>query len=76
MRHGFLRKVVLLCLVMMVALTVATVVMCAVTKTPLDAGVLGVLMGGWCGELLLTLLKRKFEVEDKKDKTETEDTET
>ena len=65
MRHGFLRKVVLLCLVMMVALTVDTIVMWAVTNTPPDAGSLGILMGGWCGELLLTLLKRKFEVEDK-----------
>ena len=68
MKHGFLRKVVLLCLVMMVVLTAAAIIMCAATKTPLDAGVLGVLMGGWCGELLLTLLKRKFEVEDKNDK--------
>lgn len=64
MRHGFLRKVVLLCLVMMVALTVDTIVMWAVTNTPPDAATLSVLMGGWCGELLLTLLKRKFEKED------------
>lgn len=70
-KHSFLRRIVLLCLVMMVMLTAATIVMCAVTKTPLDAGVLGVLMGGWCGELLLTLLKRKFEVEDKRNKSDT-----
>ena len=76
MRHGFLRKVVLLCLVMMVLLTVAAIVMCAVTQSTLDAGMLGVLMGGWCGELLLTLLKRKFEVEDaKKASQENEDEE-
>ena len=67
MKHGFLRRVVRLCLVMMVALTVA-----AIVKSSLDAGTLGVLMGGWCGELLLTLLKRKFEVEDKKDKEDIE----
>ena len=65
-KHGFLRQIVLLCLGMMVVLTAAAIILCAVTKTPLDAGMLGVLMGGWCGELLLTLLKRKFEVEDKK----------
>ena len=54
-----MRRVVRLCLVMMVALTVA-----AIVKSSLDAGTLGVLMGGWCGELLLSLLKRKFEKED------------
>lgn len=69
-KHGFLRGIVLLCLVMMVALTATVIVMAAVTGTQLDAGVLGVLMGGWCGELLLTLLKRRW------DAGETEDTET
>ena len=63
-KHGFLRKIVILCLVMMTVLTAATIVMCAVTRSTLDAGTLGVLMGGWCGELLMTLLKRKFEKED------------
>ena len=67
MKHGFLRRVVRLCLVMMVALTVA-----AIVKSPLDAGTLGVLMGGWCGELLLTLLKRRWEIEDKRDQKEEE----
>ena len=67
-KHGFLRKIVLLCLVMMVALTAAAIVLCAVTKAALDAATLGVLMGGWCGELLLTLLKRRFEVEDAQNK--------
>ena len=63
-----MKLVVLLCLVMMVALTVA-----AIVKSQLDAGTLGVLMGGWCGELLLTLLKRKFEVEDKTNDKEDEE---
>lgn len=65
-KHSFLRRIVLLCLVMMVALTATVIVMAAVTGANIDAGTLGVLMGGWCGELLLTLLKRRFEVEDKK----------
>ena len=72
MKHGFLRRVVRLCLVMMTLLTLAVIAMAAATCTPIDAGALGVLMGGWCGELLLTLLKRKFEVEDKKDKEDNE----
>ena len=63
-KHGFLRRIVILCLVMMTVLTAATIVMCAVTCSTLDAGTLSVLMGGWCGELLMTLLKRKFEKED------------
>ena len=66
MKHGFLRRTVRLCLVMMTLLTLTVIVMSAVTRTAIDAGALGVLMGGWCGELLLTLLKRKFETEDKK----------
>lgn len=74
-KHNFLRRVVRLCLVMMVLLTVAAVVMAAVTGVPLDAGALGVLMGGWCGELLLTLLKRKFEQEDKENKENKENKE-
>lgn len=64
-KHDFLRAVVRLCLVMMVILTLATVVMCVIARVPPDAASLGVLMGGWCGELLLTLLKRKFEQDDK-----------
>lgn len=73
-KHSFLRRIVLLCLIMMVLLTSATIVMCAVTKATLDAGVLGVLMGGWCGELLLTLLKRRFEVEDKREAKDNDET--
>ena len=63
-KHSFLRRIVLLCLVMMVLLTLTVVVMAVVTGTLIDAATLGVLMTGWCGELLLTLLKRKFEKED------------
>ena len=67
-KHGFLRRAVRLCLAMMVLLTVTVIVMAVVTGANIDAGALGVLMGGWCGELLLTLLKRRWEVEDKPDK--------
>ena len=66
-KHGFLRRAVRLCLAMMVLLTVTVIVMAVVTGANIDAGALGVLMGGWCGELLLSLLKRKFEVEDKQE---------
>lgn len=71
-KHNFLRRVVRLCLVMMVLLTVATLAMSIAAGVPPDAATLGVLMGGWCGELLLTLLKRKFEVEDKEEDAEKE----
>ena len=78
-KHSFLRRIVLLCLAMMVLLTLTVVVMAAVTWTQIDAGTLGVLMGGWCGELLLTLLKRRWEVLDNDDRQEAgekEDNET
>ena len=64
-KHDFLRSVVRLCLVMMVLLTLDVIVMSIIAQIPPDSASLGVLMGGWCGELLLTLLKRKFEKEDK-----------
>lgn len=65
-KHDFLKRVVVLCLVMMVLLT-GTVVYAAIRfETGVDSGCLGILMGGWCGELLLTLLKRKFETEDRR----------
>lgn len=64
-KHDFLRSVVRLCLVMMVLLTLDVIVMSVIAQMPPDSASLGVLMGGWCGELLLTLLKRKFEKEDK-----------
>ena len=79
MRHGFLRKAVRLCLVMMVILTLDVIALSFLTGAPIDAASLGVLMGGWCGELLLSLLKRKFETEDKTDRQkagESEDNET
>ena len=64
-KHSFLKRVVRLCLVMMVLLTLTVVVIAIIQKENIEAGTLGVLMGGWCGELLLSLLKRKFETEDK-----------
>lgn len=73
-KHNFLRRVVRLCLVMMVLITLIVEIMAVVTGQSIDPAALGVLMGGWCGELLLTLLKRRWEVEDKeKEKEETDD---
>lgn len=67
-KHDFLRRVVRLCLVMMVFLTLAVAALAWRGYAQLDAGVVGCLMGGWCGELLMSLLKRKFEVDDKSEK--------
>lgn len=64
-KHDFLKRVVKLCLVMMSLLTVSVIVTAILARMPIDAGQLGVLMGGWCGELLLTLLKRRWEVDDR-----------
>ena len=66
LKHDFLRRVVRLCLIMMVIMTLTTVIIAIVRGEPISDGALGILMGGWCGELLLTLLKRKFEVDDNK----------
>ena len=66
-KHQFLRRVVRLCLVMMVLLTVSAVAHSWIFAIPIDPTVFVALMSGWCGELLLTLLKRKFEKKDKTD---------
>lgn len=67
-KHDFLRRVVRLCLIMMVLLTLTVIVMSAISRVPPDPASLGVCFGGWCGELLLTLLKRKFEKKDREAK--------
>lgn len=64
-KHDFLKNVVTLCLAMMVILTISAILMSIISVVPLDSAALGVLMAGWCGELLLTLLKRRFEAEDR-----------
>lgn len=74
MKRKFLKRVVLLCLVMMVLLTLTVIFVSIYNEQPIDGTSLGVLMGGWCGELLLSLLKRKWEVDDKQSNdTKTED---
>ena len=64
-KHDFPRRAVRLCLIMMIMLTLTVICMAFVCKETIEAGALGVLMGGWCGELLLTLPKRKLEMDDK-----------
>ena len=70
-KHDFLKTVVRLCLIMMVIITTSAITASFVTGIPLDSAALGVLMGGWCGELLLTLLRRMFDKEDKAEEKET-----
>lgn len=71
-KHDFLKSTVRLCLVMMVGITIGTFAVAYMSGIPPDSGTVGVLMGGWCGELLLTLLKRMFEKEDKEIKKDEE----
>lgn len=63
--HSFLRAVVRLCLVMMSFLTLSVALLAWHSGEQLDSTTVGVLMGGWCGELLMTLLKRRFDIQDK-----------
>ena len=64
-QHKFLKAVVRLCLVMMCFLTLSVSLLAWHSGEQLDGTTVSVLMGGWCGELLMALLKRQFDKEDK-----------
>lgn len=62
--HRFLRRVVRLCLVMMCFLTLSVALLAWHSGEQLSSATVTALMGGWCGELLMSLLKRRLEREE------------
>lgn len=69
MKHKFLKRVVRLCLVMMVFITMSVALLAWHSGEQLSSTTVTALMGGWCGELLMALIKRKSD----KDEEDTED---
>lgn len=64
--HRFLRRVVRLCLGMMCFLTLSVALLAWHSGEQLSSATVTALMGGWCGELLMSLLKRRFERAEEK----------
>lgn len=69
LKHRFLRRVVRLCLVMLSFTTVCVVALAWHSGEQLEPATVGTLAGAWCGELLMSLLKRN---NDEKKSTEGE----
>lgn len=58
-KHSFLRRTVRLCLLMMTALTLGVLALAWHSGEQLDAATVTALLGAWCGELLMSLIKRR-----------------
>jgi len=71
-KHRFLRRVVILCLIMMSFITLSVALLAWHSGEQLSSATVAALLSAWCTELLLSLLKRKIE---KKEEPEEEDTE-
>ena len=63
--HKFLKRVVTLCLIMLSIITVGVLALAWHSGEQLSSATVASLVGAWCGELLMSLLKRK---EDNKQK--------
>lgn len=58
-KHLFLRRVVRLCLVMLSIITLGVLALAWHSGEQLSASTTATLVGAWCGELLMSLLKRR-----------------
>lgn len=56
--HSFLKRVVTLCLIMMCVITIGVVALAWHSGEQLSSSTVASLVGAWCGELLMSLLKR------------------
>ena len=63
--HKFLKKVVTLCLIMLCIITVGVLALAWHSGEQLSSATVASLVGAWCGELLMSLLKRKNDKEEK-----------
>lgn len=70
LKHRFLRRVVRLCLLMLTFITVCVMALAWHSGEQLSPTTVGALVGAWCGELLMSLLKRN---NDEKSKRNTEE---
>lgn len=59
-RLRFADAIIILCVVMLALITAAVIYEYHRLDTVLPAGVLGVLVGAWCGELLTIALRQVF----------------
>lgn len=56
--HKFLRNVVKLCLVMLSVITLGVLALAWHSGEQLSSSTVTALVGAWCGELLMSLIKR------------------
>ena len=70
--HRFLKNVVRLCLLMMTFITLAVVLLAWHSREQLSSTTVTALLGAWCGELLMSLIKRS---KDSKNQNKPEDPE-
>lgn len=71
--HSFLKRVVTLCLIMMSIITVGVLVLAWYSREQLPSSIVATLIGAWCGELLMSLLKRNNDTKKENKKEQFED---
>lgn len=74
-KHRFLRRTVRLCLAMMIAITLSVLALAWHSGEQLDSAAVVALLGAWCTELLMSLLKRKSDNAKEKETGKTVETE-
>lgn len=62
--HSFLKRVVTLCLIMMCIITVGVLALAWHSREQLSSSTVATLVGAWCGELLMSLLKRNNDTKE------------
>ena len=70
--HTFLKRVVTLCLIMLCVITVGVLALAWHSGEQLSSTTVASVVGAWCGELLMSLLKRKDDKKEKKEPLESE----
>lgn len=58
-KHRFLRRTVRLCLAMMTVVTLGELALAWHSGEQLSSTAITIIMGAWCTELLMTLIKRR-----------------
>lgn len=66
--HKFLKRVVTLCLIMLCIITIGVLALSWHSGEQLSSSTVASLVGAWCGELLMSLLKRNKDTEVDKEK--------
>lgn len=66
--HKFLKRVVTLCLIMLCIITIGVLALSWHSGEQLSSSTVASLVGAWCGELLMSLLKRNKDTEASNEK--------